>query len=127
MELKHILHALGGSFFLVAIWLKAEKQKRDTTNVKYKWLEYFTKEWDDWAFAVICGYVMGVYLREFYLGAVLVMSWDPVKAWSIYKEMWRLIAFGSGVFGTFIIKSVYELVMALMLAFKSKLMSIAGK
>ena len=99
-----IIESVIGALFLVFTWWLAEKNRADKKNGKINWKAWASKNWDDALYAVICGIIVGIYREEIVYLLIRVRDLDPDDTWAFYYDLEALILFGTGFFGTSVIK-----------------------
>ncbi len=105
------IYALLGALLLIAIQLKAEKDKRDRNPklAKQSWKVFLGKNWDDFVFALICAVVLGYLQEDVYSALIHWREWDEDASWDVYYDTEFLISASLGIFGTLIIQKFYRL------------------
>lgn len=106
-----IIYALAGALLLIAIQIKAEKDKRDKDHKQNKktWGQFIAESWDDFLFAIICAVLLGWLQDPVFSALIHLQKWNPDYAWEVYYDTEYLISAALGVFGTLIIQKVYSL------------------
>ena len=109
-----VLAAVVGGILVIILWIFSEKQKRDK-NEKYAkattWGNYFSRTWDDFVFALICAVIMGVYYHGIFNLGLLIFGVEEEQAkdyWLMFKENQGFALLLAGMFGTFIVKGIWQ-------------------
>lgn len=124
------LCALIGTLAFIAIQFKIRKQKVDDGELeKFSLLEFLGKEWDDFVFAAAVGQGLAFFQKYMFFSFVIWKEWDIEKAKAFYEgvhaQYW-MAAF-LGLFGSFLIIGLYDLVKYVIKASKAKIKGVIDK
>ena len=118
--MENYFSAFLGSITLILLWLKIQKEKKDDKKTKESWHSYLLKEWDDFALAICSGFVLAYYQEEIFFLIIKLNDYDLKKYIDIYYDAEILISGMLGFFGTFLLKTIYEIGMVAIVKLSDK-------
>lgn len=122
------LCALIGTIVFIGIQFKIQKQKVDDGELEnFNPLEFLGKEWDDFLFAAAIGQGLAFFQKHIFFALTVYFEWPEQKANDFYEWASWGIAFLLGLFGSFLIIGLYDLVKYVIKASKAKIKGVIDK
>jgi hypothetical protein len=122
-----MIYALCGSLLFIIMWMLTEKNLRDKDpkyDQKSSWKQFLWKSLDDFLFAIVCGVVVGYFPQPIFGLLIWLLAMDADAALQYYDEHPDWVIFGMGVFGSVIIKTLYEAGMFALKMVRGKLFKV---